>query len=75
MIAGIVLLVALAPAAFAGSAWMRPLAYFLAALHVANGLGHVIGSLVTKRVLPGAISAPLLILSGAWLGWAAATLE
>ena len=73
LVAGIALLAALAPSALAGSPWMRPLGYFLAALHVAHGLGHVVGSLVTKRILPGAISAPLLILSGAWLGYA--TLE
>ncbi|HUL56168.1 MAG TPA: HXXEE domain-containing protein [Usitatibacter sp.] len=75
LIGGIALLAILTPWAFAGSPWTRPLACFLAVLHVANGLGHVIGSLVTKRILPGALSAPLLILSGAWLGHATAALE
>jgi hypothetical protein len=75
LVAGIALLVFLVPPASAGSPWMRPLGYFLAALHIANGSGHVIGSLVTRRLLPGAISAPLLILSGAWLGYATVTLE
>jgi hypothetical protein len=73
--AGVVLLAALTPAAFAGRAWMRPLAYLLAAIHVGNGIGHLGGSLVAGRQLPGVQSAPLLLLAGAWLGYAAATLD
>jgi len=69
LIAGIVVLLALAPWAFAGAHWMRPLAYVLAVIHLANGTGHLVGSLVVKRLLPGALSAPLILVSGAWLAY------
>jgi hypothetical protein len=71
--AAVLLLGALTPAAFAPRAWMRPLAYVLAAIHVGNGLGHLGGSLVARRWLPGVQSAPLLLLAGVWLGYAALT--
>jgi len=71
---GILLLGALAPAAFAGRPWMRPLAYFLAGLHVGNGLLHLVASLVARRPVPGVLSAPALLLAGGWLAWTAARL-
>jgi hypothetical protein len=74
LLAGILLLGALVPAAYAGRPWMRPLAYALAAIHLGNGLLHVVASLVARRPLPGVLSAPLLLLTGAWLAYAAATL-
>lgn len=74
LIVGIAVLGALTPAAFAGATWMRPLAYVVAGIHIANGLGHLVGSVVVRRVLPGAISAPLLLASGIWLGFAASGL-
>jgi hypothetical protein len=74
LIAGIAVLVALAPSAFAGSSWMRPLAYLLGSIHIANGAGHIVGSLVAKRSLPGVLSAPFLLASGAWLAYVAAAL-
>jgi hypothetical protein len=73
LVAGILLLLALTPLAFAGIHWMRPLAYVLATIHIANGTGHIVGSLVVKRWLPGVLSAPLLLASGAWLAYVAAT--
>jgi hypothetical protein len=69
--AAVVLLGALTPAAFAQRVWMRPLAYVLAAVHVGNALGHLGGSVVARRQLPGVQSAPLLLLAGVWLGFAA----
>ena len=72
--AGVLLLVALAPAAFAGRSWLRPLAYALAVIHLGNGTLHIVGSLVARRAVPGVVSAPLLLASGAWLAVAAAQL-
>jgi len=74
LVSAVVLLGALTPSAFAGRLWMQPLAYVLAAIHIANGLGHIGGSLVARRRAPGVSSAPLLLLAGAWLGYAAARL-
>jgi len=71
---GILLLGALAPAAFAGSPWMRPLAFVLAGIHVGNGLLHLGASLVARRPVPGVLSAPVLLLTGGWLAWTAARL-
>jgi hypothetical protein len=71
----VILLGALTPAAFAHRMWMRPLAYVLAAIHVGNALGHLGGSLVARRQLAGVQSAPLLLLAGGWLGFAALTLR
>ncbi len=74
LIAGVVVLGALAPAAFAGRPWMRPPAYALAIIHVGNGLLHTIGSLTARRRVPGVLSAPLLLATGGWLAHAAFTL-
>jgi hypothetical protein len=71
LVAAIILLAALTPWAYAGSPWMRPLAWVLAAIHVANGLNHVVGSILARRPVPGLWSAPLLLVAGAWL-WHAA---
>jgi hypothetical protein len=71
LIAGVILLAALTPWAYMGSPWLRPLAYFLAVIHIANGLTHVVGSLLMRRAVPGLLSAPLLLITGGWL-WHAA---
>ena len=70
--AGVLVLAALTPLAYRGAPWLRPIAYFLAGIHVSNGLLHVVGSLVARRGVPGVWSAPLLLASGGWLGYAAA---
>jgi len=72
LVAGITVLLALAPWAFAGASWMRPLAYILATIHLANGTGHIVGSLVAGRPLPGVLSAPFLVASGGWLAYVTA---
>jgi Protein of unknown function with HXXEE motif len=74
LMAAVLLLGALAPAAYAGRAWMRPFAYALAAIHLGNGLLHLVASLVARRPVPGVLSAPLLLIAGGWLGVAAAGL-
>lgn len=67
LIAGVIVLASLTPAAYAGRPWMQPLAVALGILHVANGLLHVVGSLLARRAVPGVWSAPLLLITGGWL--------
>ena len=66
----VLVLASLTPVAYAGSSWIRPFGYVLAALHIANGLLHLVGSLLAKRPVPGVLSAPVLLMSGAWLAYA-----
>ena len=75
LVAAVLLLGSLAPSAFAGTSWMRPLAYVLAVIHVANGLLHIVGALVARRRVPGVLSAPLLLAAGVWLASAASRLH
>jgi Protein of unknown function with HXXEE motif len=70
---GVAVLAALTPLAFAATAWLRPVAYVLAVIHVLNGTVHVAGSIVAKRAVPGVLSAPLLLTAGVWLWIAAGT--
>ncbi len=72
--AAVLALAALTPFAFAERAWLRPFAYALAAVHIGNGLLHIGGSVLARRLVPGVWSAPLLLAAGAWLGYAAAHL-
>ena len=53
MAAGVLALALLTPVAYAGAVWLRPVAYGLAGLHIANGLLHVAGSAVARRSVPG----------------------
>ncbi len=75
LVAAVLLLAALTPVAYRGASWMPAAALILAAIHVGNGLIHLLGSVQAKRLVPGALSAPVLLLAGAWLGYAAATLR
>jgi hypothetical protein len=74
LLAGVLLLAALTPLAYAGRAWLRPFAYVLAAIHIGNGLLHIGGSVLARRPVPGVWSAPVLLVAGAWLAYAAAQL-
>jgi hypothetical protein len=65
--AGIFLLFALSPYAFQGSRWLLRASYPLAVLMFANGLGHVVGSLYFRRLLPGVYSSPILIAASVFL--------
>jgi hypothetical protein len=68
LIAGIALLFALSPLAFAGNGWLRAVAIVLAAVvGIGNGLLHIAGSLWLRRLMPGTISAPLLMVAGGCL--------
>jgi hypothetical protein len=73
LIAAVVLLGALTPLAYRGTPWLRPLAFLLAAVHVGNGLLHVVASILAGRRVPGVLSAPILVLTGAWLAYVLAT--
>jgi hypothetical protein len=68
LIAGIALLLALSPLAFAGDERLRLIAWPLALLiGIGNGVLHLAGSAWTRRWMPGVYSAPLLILAGLFL--------
>jgi hypothetical protein len=68
LIAGILLLLFLSPAAFHGVHWIRIVALPLAILAgLANAAVHFIGSLAYRRPLAGLLSSPLLLVAGSWL--------
>ena len=75
LLAAILLLGALTPAAYLGEAWLRPAAYVLAVVHIGNGLLHIGGSLLARRMVPGTWSAPLLVATGVWLALAAGAMS
>ncbi len=74
LLAATLILLALTPAAYAAKSWLRPVAFGLAAIHLANGLLHVAGALQARRLVPGVLSAPLLLATGGWLACAARAL-
>jgi hypothetical protein len=75
LVAGILLLIALSPVAFRGSRWLRPIGYALAALMLANAVGHILGTIAGRTVaevrfprpMPGFYSSPLLAAASVWL--------
>ena len=67
LIVAVVILAALTPNAFAGSAWLRPLAIVMGAEHVGNGLLHLVVGTVKRCAVPGILSAPLMLVTGARL--------
>jgi hypothetical protein len=75
LVAGILLLIALSPVAFRGSRWLRPIGYALAALMLANAVGHILGTIAGRTVaevrfprpMPGSYSSPLLAAASVWL--------
>lgn len=71
LIAAVLVLAGLTPFAYAGAVWMRPAAYVLAVIHIANGLLHLGGSVQARRPVPGVWSAPVLLLTGSWLAYVA----
>jgi len=71
LLLAIVLLLLLSPFAFrkegAGARWIRPMAWFLAALMTLNGLNHIAASIYLGRLAPGVESSPVLLLASAYL--------
>jgi hypothetical protein len=59
----IVLLAAVSPLAYAGTPFIRAAAYPYAAIMLLNGVGHLVGSVYFGRWLPGATTAPFLIVT------------
>lgn len=74
LIAAVLVLGALTPAAYAGQTGLRTLAYILAAVHIGNGILHLGASVLARRAVPGVWSAPVLLAAGVWLAYAAAHL-
>ena len=68
LIAAVVLLICLTPFASRGVRWTRIAAWPLGiVIGLGNGLAHIISSIYMGRLMPGVLSAPLLIAAGAWL--------
>ena len=68
LIAGILLLLALAPLAFKGNRVLRFIAWPLAILvGIGNAFGHIGSSIYYERWMAGVYSAPLLLAAGIWL--------
>jgi hypothetical protein len=64
-------LLAVSISAFRGQRWILLASYPYALLMILNGLGHLMGSVALRRVMPGAISSPLLLAAAAYL-WSTA---
>jgi hypothetical protein len=67
LVAAVIILAALTRAAYAGTPWLRPLAIVMGIEHVGNGLLHLVAAIIRRRVVPGIWSAPLMLVTGAWL--------
>lgn len=68
LVAAVVLLLCLAPLARRRARWIRIAAWPLGiVIGVANGLAHIVSSIYVGRLMPGVLSAPLLIAAGTWL--------
>jgi len=73
--AGVVLCLALTPAAAKGTRWLRPLAWFYALAQLSNAmghtvatiLGHTVSSVTFPRPAPGFYSSPFLFVGSIWL--------
>ncbi len=58
-----------------GSRWMRPIGFGFAVIMLANGLGHILGTIMGRTVasirfprpMPGFYSSPFLLLASAYL--------
>ena len=68
---GILVAFALSFLAFRGNYLSIVMAYPVAVLMFANGLGHIIASLYRRRMMPGVYSSPLLVAASAYLFWCA----
>lgn len=69
------ILLLLAPFAFRGAAWLRPLAYVFAVVMLINGIGHTLGTVAGQtlssvrfpRPMPGFYSSPFLLAASVYL--------
>ncbi|HMF07488.1 MAG TPA: HXXEE domain-containing protein [Thermoanaerobaculia bacterium] len=60
----IAVLLALVPFVGGERSWSLAVAWIVAVVEVANGVGHLTGAVIFRRYVPGAATAPLLILCG-----------
>jgi hypothetical protein len=67
LIIAIVLLLTLSPFAFRKARWMLPMAYGFGVLMIANGVGHIAGSIYMGRLMPGVYSSPILLICSIYL--------
>jgi len=63
LVTSVLVLLALSPLVFKGHAWLRPIAYFLAVLMIANAFGHATASLYWGIWAPGVYSSPVLFVA------------
>ncbi len=63
----IAILLGAAPFVSARRPWSVAAAWLAAVVEIANGTGHLAGTVIFRRYVPGAATAPLLILAGAAL--------
>ena len=75
LMAACAVLICLAPLAFRGARWLRPVAWIFAGIMLLNGLGHTLAtvlghtveSVTFSRPAPGFYSSPLLLASSLWM--------
>ena len=67
LIIAVALLLLMSQYAFQGRGWMRAPSYFLFVFMLGNGSFHIVGTIVTRRPVPGVYSSPILLLSGIFL--------
>ena len=67
LVAAVLGLASLTPAAARGAAGMRPAAYVFAVIMAGNGVLHIIGSVRMKKPMPGVYSAPLILAAAVYL--------
>ena len=67
LVAGVVILALLTPAVRRGVTGTRFLSWLLAVIMLGNGIAHLAGSVYYQRWLPGATSAPLLLIASIML--------
>jgi hypothetical protein len=59
----ILVLLALSPLVFRGYGWLRPVAYALGTIMVANAIGHTVASFYWRLWAPGVYSSPTLFIA------------
>lgn len=65
----------LTPLAYEGRAWLRPVAIVFGLINVFNGLLHLVSAVVLRRLVPGVLTAPILLAASIWLLYAATHLS
>ena len=73
LIAGVLLLLCLAPLAYRGARFTRRAAWPLGVVMTFNALQHLGGSVYMGRPMPGVYSSPVLLAASVWLLWSART--